>query len=124
MPEFVTKDSGHRERFPTGAQRDTAAGKGRYDLLYPEAIRREACLYERGAVKYEANNWKKGIPSSRFMQSMLRHAFQYLAGDRSEDHLAAVRFNAAGIMYNETEMESQHDLKEHKKEESDGHEQQ
>ena len=109
---FITKDSGRREEFPTGAVRDTSEGKGRFDLLYPPAIRREAQLYERGAKKYTDNNWKKGIKSSRFMESLLRHAFQYLGGDRTEDHLAAVRWNAAGIIYNEEEKQDQHDLAE------------
>jgi hypothetical protein len=31
--DYVTKDSGERQKFPTGAQRDIQAGKGRYDLF-------------------------------------------------------------------------------------------
>lgn len=42
--EFVTKDSGERQKFETGAQRDVQAGKGRYDLfpwlVWPEAEER------------------------------------------------------------------------------------
>jgi hypothetical protein len=104
---FETKDSGKRETWDTGAQRDTEDGKGRYDLIPAGPVHRLAQLYQRGAVKYEDNNWKKGIPTKRFMSSLLRHAFQYLAGDRSEDHLAAVAFNAFGAMYNEEQEEPQ-----------------
>ena len=52
---FETKDSGHRRTFETGAVRDRAKGKGRYDLLPPVAIKRLADLYERGGIKYVYN---------------------------------------------------------------------
>ena len=95
------KDSGRREAFPTGSKRDTRKGKGRYDLLPPNGIHRLAKHYENGAVKYGDRNWEIGQPSSRYMDSLLRHAFSYLAGKRDEDHLAAIAWNALGIMYNE-----------------------
>lgn len=98
---YVTKDSGKRQTWETGAQRDIQEGKGRYDLLHPWVIKRDAGLYERGAAKYDAWNWTKGIPSSRYLDSLLRHVFQYSAGDRTEDHLAAIRFNAGGLVFNE-----------------------
>lgn len=97
-------------KFSTGAQRDDSTGRGYYECLPPEAIDRDAKLYEKGAKQYGKHNWRKGIPSSRFMQSLLRHAFRYLDGDRSEDHMSAIRFNAAGIMYNEQKKKDQHDL--------------
>lgn len=96
--EYITKDSGERAQFQTGAQRDTAKGKGRYDLLPVLALRRLAQLYERGAIKYEARNWEKGIPVSRMYDSGIRHALQALAGLRDEDHLAGAVFNLLGIM--------------------------
>jgi hypothetical protein len=99
---FVTKDSGKRQEFETGARRDIQTGKGRYDLLPKCAIHRYAQLLERGAEKYGDHNWEKGIPSSRYMSSLLRHAFQYANGERDEDHAAAVLFNAGGLIYNET----------------------
>jgi hypothetical protein len=95
---YETKDSGNREEFTTGAVRDTRAGKGRFDLLPPSAIKRVAQLYQRGAEKYEARNWEKGMPFSRMVDSLLRHAFAVSAGQMDEDHLAAVVFNALGIM--------------------------
>lgn len=96
--EFVTKDSGQRAEFTTGAQRDGATGKGRYDLLPREAIHRLAQLYERGAEKYDDRNWEKGMPLSEMVDSMLRHAFQAAAGETDEDHFAAVMWNAAGVI--------------------------
>jgi hypothetical protein len=96
---FVTKDSGERQQFATGAKRDTQTGKPRYDLIPPGPLKRLAELMARGAEKYGDGNWTQGMPTSRFMASLLRHAEAYRAGDRDEDHLAAVCFNAFAIMY-------------------------
>ena len=38
MVEFATKDSGARQQFETGSQRDTDEGKGRFDLVPYEAL--------------------------------------------------------------------------------------
>jgi len=96
--DYETKDSGKREQFDTGSQRDTRDGKGRYDLIPQRARRRLALLYERGAKKYGDNNWRLGQPNSRFMDSLLRHADEAAQGMVDEDHLAAVVFNAYAIM--------------------------
>ena len=40
--EFILKDSGKREEFPTGSRRDQRAGKGRFDLIPTMALRRLA----------------------------------------------------------------------------------
>lgn len=98
MTGFVTKDSGARTEFSTGAVRDGATGKGRYDLIPREAVHRLAQLYERGAEKYADRNWEKGMPLSEMVDSMLRHAFQAAAGMTDEDHWAAVMWNAAGVI--------------------------
>ena len=97
--EFVTKDSGQRQEFSTGMQRDVQEGKPRYDLLDLPMLRRWAELMTRGAIKYGENNWKLASTTEeldRFKASLLRHVFQYLEGDRTEDHAAAILFNVAG----------------------------
>ena len=96
---FTTKDSGKREEFDSGAKRDTQAGKPRYDLIPAGPLKRLADLMARGAEKYDDNNWTKGMPSSRFLASLLRHVEAYRLGDRDEDHLAAAVFNAFAVMY-------------------------
>lgn len=101
MSEFITKDSGERVEFVTGSRRDVDDDKGRFDLLPPLCIRRVAQLYQRGSAKYGDNNWRLGQPMSRALSSMLRHAFQFAEGERSEDHLAAVVWNAFTLMYTE-----------------------
>lgn len=96
---FVTKDSGDRQHFSTGMVRDVQAGKPRYDLLDRPMLKRWAELMARGAEKYGEENWRKAETEEelkRFDASLLRHVFQLLEGDRTEDHAAAVLFNVAG----------------------------
>lgn len=94
MPKkYTIKDSGARTQFSTGAVRDAQEGKGRMDLLPVRAIIAVSKIFEQGAIKYSPNNWRKGIPLSRFMDSGLRHAVKYLRGDRDEDHLSQAIWN-------------------------------
>lgn len=98
---YVTKDSGARDQFDTGAQRDQQEGRGMPALISPMALRRLAQLMERGAVKYDARNWEKGFPFSRVANSLFRHLLDYMEGDRTEDHLAAIMFNAQALIHQE-----------------------
>ena len=102
--EFVTKDSGHRREFQTGARRDRAIGKGRYDLIPPMLLERYAKVLERGAIKYGPNNWQKGMPLSCFIDSALRHVAQLAAGDRDEDHAFQAIFNLVGYEWTRQEI--------------------
>ena len=96
---FITKDSGVREKYDTGAQRDTQDGKPRFDLIPVTALKRLADLYYRGSVKYNEHNWRSGILMSRCFSSAFRHLMQFAAGDKDEDHAAAVCFNLFCIMH-------------------------
>ncbi len=98
---MTPKDSGARRQFETGAVRDRAAGKGRFDLLFWAFVWRCARWMEAGARKYSDRNWEKGIPSSAFLDSAFRHLAKYAMGYRDEDHLAAAYFNIQGLAYNE-----------------------
>lgn len=101
MNKFITKDSGKRQQFDTGMVRDTQENKPRYDLIPICSLKRLADLYARGAIKYDDNNWQKGQPYSRAYASLFRHIIGWREGDRSEDHLAAVAWNAFALMYYE-----------------------
>lgn len=102
MPEFDrVQDSGAREEFATGSVRDTRAGKGRFDLLPPYALKRLAIHYANGAEKYGDRNWEKGQNLSRYADSAIRHLYAFLGGDRSEDHMAAVAWNALALIETE-----------------------
>lgn len=94
---FVVKDSGDRREFDTGSRRDTDAGKPRYDLIPVEALRAWANLCAAGAIKYGERNWEKGQPMSVLYASLLRHVYA-VQHDTSEDHLAAVLFNAGALV--------------------------
>ena len=94
--KYVVKDSGTRDSFETGAQRDSREGKGRYDLIAPEFLSRLAIVLEAGAYKYKERNWEKGIPLSRTFDSLIRHLYQWMAGSRDEDHLGHA---AANLMF-------------------------
>lgn len=98
-PGFITKDSGKREEFSTGMRRDTQDDKPRYDLIDRTFLKRWAELMARGAKKYGENNWLKATTEeelSRFKASAIRHIYQWLEGDTTEDHAVAVAFNLAG----------------------------
>jgi hypothetical protein len=97
--KFVTKVSGKRYRFETGAVRESRLQQGRYDLLPPVVIHRYAELLQRGSQKYSDRNWELGMPVSSYLDSALRHLFQLLDGDNSEDHAAAVIFNVGAVIH-------------------------
>ncbi len=89
----ILKDSGKRSEFSTGAVRDIQEGKGRMDLLPASALIEVSKIFEKGACKYQARNWEKGIPLSRFFDSGIRHTMKWLRGDRDEPHLAQACWN-------------------------------
>jgi len=103
MTEYVTKDSGERATFDSGMQRDTEAGKPRFDLMFPldvpyeeQMLTRLAALYGRGAVKYDDRNWEKAnseAEMARMKSSAFRHFMQWFTGEQDEDHAAGAMFN-------------------------------
>jgi hypothetical protein len=96
-------DSGQRREFETGAVRDMAEGKGRYDLLPWEAIEELAKHCERGAIKYGERNCEKGIPISSLIDSAFRHLSKYMQGAQDEPHLVAAMWNIAFAILMEKE---------------------
>lgn len=96
---FVTKDSGERQVFATGMQRDSGAKELEPGLIPIPMLVRWAELMGRGAAKYEARNWEKAQTAEeldRFQRSAFRHFVQWMRGDTDEDHAAAVFFNVSG----------------------------
>lgn len=99
---FKTKDSGKRKEFKGGMVRDINDDKPMYTLIWQPLITRLAELMTRGAKKYGKHNWKLASGEEeleRFKDSALRHMYQYLEGDESEDHCAAVCFNLMGAEF-------------------------
>jgi hypothetical protein len=88
-------DSGDRTAFDTGAVRDAMKGKGIPSMIPTCAIMAMARRFEDGATKYGPDNWRKGIPLSRYCDAAYRHLMQCRDNDFSEDHFGAVMWNMA-----------------------------
>jgi len=106
MERQALADSGERREAKSGAVRDRAKGKGRYDLISPLGMKRLAVHHEHGSIKYDDRNWEKGMPLSWFLDSMERHIEDYkrcriLGEEQVEDNMAAVAWNAHGFMHTE-----------------------
>jgi len=100
---FTIKDSGQREVYTSGMERDTAIGKNNPSLIYDGPMfERWAEHLTKGAKKYSKRNWMKAQDYEeleRFRESAFRHFIQWWRGDRDEDHAAAVFFNLNGAEF-------------------------
>lgn len=62
--------------------------KSKYDAFLELAVH-----FEEGAKKYSDNNWKKGIPVERYLDSAVRHYCKFKRGDTDERHDRAFLWN-------------------------------
>ena len=102
--DIVVKPPSGMRQFSSGAVRNDARGKGRFDLIPPSAMRRVARVYEHGAEKMGANNWTLGMPFSVLIDSATRHLndwrYEKLMGiEPTEDHLGHAVWNILAIMH-------------------------
>jgi len=65
----------------------------RFDLIDGKAMFAMAAVLHEGAVKYGANNWR-GISIDDHLNHLIMHAYAYLAGDRSDEHLSHIMCRA------------------------------
>lgn len=90
--------------FESGAK--SSEEKPRYDLIPMEALRREAVRMAEGAKAHGENNYHKGMGDAAFVRDRVNHAIEHLlkyaSGDRTEDHLAAVRANTGMLIWLES----------------------
>lgn len=93
------KFSGIKDTYKEGATRDSREGKGRYDLISPFFLKRLARVLEIGAKNHGDNNWQKGIPYSRLIDSSLRHISQFNEGLRDEDHIVQAVCNLMFLIH-------------------------
>jgi len=105
-------DTGHRVEMPTGALRERATGKGRFDAISPIALERLALHMELADIKYRqgggCRNWEKGMPLSWYEDGAKRHLNQWRLGDRSEDHLSAALWNVMCLIHTEEMIHAGH----------------
>ena len=97
-------NSGQKENYITGAQRDRATGRGRFSLIPPIALRSLAKRFEEGGKLYGDNNWHNGFPLSRLIDSMSRHLLALSEGDDKEDHAGAILWNASAWIWTEQQI--------------------
>lgn len=62
--------------------------RSKYDAFLDLAVH-----FEEGAKKYSENNWKKGIPPERYLDSAVRHYCKFKRGDTDERHDRAFLWN-------------------------------
>jgi hypothetical protein len=93
MSTKAVLDSGDRREFGTGAVRDMASGKGRFDLVMWSAVWDLAKYIEVSSKKYPEDNWRKGITCKSFLDSAIRHLIKLAMGMDDEDHWAGAYWN-------------------------------
>lgn len=89
------KDSGEREAFSTGSQRDSQTGKPKPSLTPTSTLLKLHLHFGNGASKYEERNWEHGQPVSQYMDSAQRHMDWFKLGLTDEPHLIAALWNLA-----------------------------
>lgn len=95
------KYENNKRVFNSGATKNISEGKGRYDLIPTEALVALAKRFEFGVLSgHEENGYRKGIPDSVLFDSAFRHLVQAEGGWNDEDHLAAVMWNVAVLIFN------------------------
>lgn len=97
-------------RFATGAVRGADAENVRFDLVTPIGLRRLAETCAEGARKYGDHNWQRGMPASVMLNHAIRHAYLWLAGDDTEDHLAHAAWNLLAVCHFEETMPAMVDI--------------
>lgn len=65
----------------------------RFDLLDPHAMFEMTKVLDEGAKKYGENNWHN-IPVQDHLNHLIIHAYAYLAGDQSDEHLSHIMCRA------------------------------
>lgn len=65
----------------------------RFDLIDGNAMFEMAKVLHQGAEKYGADNWRK-IPIEDHLNHLIMHAYAYLAGDRTDEHLSHIMCRA------------------------------
>jgi hypothetical protein len=81
-----------------------SAGKIRHDLLPPWSIDQIAQVYTYGTIKYDDDNWWKGLKWKKdVFGCILRHIWKWFRGEVNDDesglhHLAHAAWNCIALM--------------------------
>lgn len=90
---------GKTVEYMTGAVRSSDAEEYRYDLISPVGLKAVARACAEGATKYNDYNWERGMPVNDLLNHAIRHLYEYLSGDRQEDHLGHAAWNVLGAIH-------------------------
>lgn len=90
-----------KEEFSTGAVRDVQEGKIQYSLIPYQAQDRLGKVLTDGAIRYGKDNFKKGMPYTRVIDSLMRHVEAIRRGKDDEDHIGCAMANLAFLAYYE-----------------------
>lgn len=79
-------------------------GKVQWSLVDYKSIEPMVRVLEYGCKKYAKDNWKKGMPASQIIESMLRHTFKLLEGELTDpesgiEHVGHIQCNAMFLAY-------------------------
>lgn len=98
----MKEQHGAKVRYDTGAVRSSDAEATRYDLISPIGLEAVARACAEGAAKYSDYNWEAGMPVADLLNHAIRHIYQFLAGDRSDDHLGHAAWNLLAAIHSDT----------------------
>jgi uncharacterized protein YuzB (UPF0349 family) len=91
-------------------------GKVQWSLVDYKSIEPMVRVLEYGCLKYSKNNWKKGMPVSQIIESMLRHTYKLLEGELVDpesgiEHVGHIQCNAMFLAYVLKEKPEYNDLR-------------
>ena len=80
-------------------------GKPRVELIVPEFLEALGNVLAKGAIKYDDDNFKKGIPYRDSIGSILRHVYKFMRKEdydeeMGEHHLICAAANCMMLYYN------------------------
>lgn len=114
MTELTDMRTAEIREFETGATRSPMGDKLCYSRFMDSRVIKRYCEYlhkhrvQADGVVREPDNWKQGIPSESYMDSMFRHFMDVWlieqghydsATEDIETALCALIFNAQGMLY-------------------------
>lgn len=81
----------------TDGVRSSDDGKPRFGLVPWSVITKLAIHYANGSLHYGDRNWEKGLPISRYIDSIHRHLHYWEMGATDEPHLIAAIWNMMNV---------------------------
>jgi len=83
-------------------------GKARFELMPDDVLEKIAEIYTHGALKYDEENWRKGMKWKRCIGSLKRHIKAFTIGQDIDPeskcyHLGQIAWNAMTLLWYQLE---------------------